>query len=47
VPYLIHPVEATEFLLSLKPDLHTIQACLLHDVIEDTEKTAEEIEENF
>ena len=47
VPYLIHPVEATEFLLSLKPDLHTIQACLLHDVIEDTEKTAEEIEEIF
>jgi len=46
-PYIIHPVEATNFLLSLKPDVYTIQACLLHDVIEDTEVTAEEIEENF
>ena len=46
-PYIIHPVEATELLLSLKPDIHTIQACLLHDVIEDTPKTAEEIEEVF
>jgi len=46
-PYIIHPVEATEFLLSLKPDIHTIQACLLHDVIEDTSKTAENIENDF
>lgn len=46
-PYIIHPVEATEILLNLKPDIHTIQACLLHDVIEDTPKTAKDIEENF
>ena len=46
-PYIIHPVEATEILLSLKADIYTIQACLLHDVVEDTEKTLEEIEENF
>jgi len=46
-PYIIHPVEATEILLSLKPDIHTIQACLLHDVIEDTPKTAEDIEKDF
>ncbi len=46
-PYLIHPVEATEILLELTPDLDTIQACLLHDVIEDTPITAGEIEDSF
>ena len=46
-PYLIHPVEAVELLLSLKPDLFTIQACFLHDVIEDTEQTEEDIEKAF
>jgi GTP diphosphokinase / guanosine-3',5'-bis(diphosphate) 3'-diphosphatase len=42
-PYIIHPVESVEFLLSLKPDLYTIQACFLHDVIEDTTKTFDDI----
>jgi len=42
-PYISHPVEATEILLSLTPDIHTIQACILHDVIEDTQYTYEDI----
>lgn len=42
-PYILHPVEATIILLELKPDLSSIQACLLHDVIEDTPKTSEDI----
>jgi len=46
-PYIIHPIEATKILLSLKPDINTIQACLLHDVIEDTDITAEQIEKEF
>ena len=46
-PYIIHPVEATEILLSLHPDIYTIQACLLHDVVEDTEIELDEIEEVF
>ncbi len=46
-PYLSHPVEATEILLRIKPDLFTIQACLLHDVIEDTPKTEDDIKEDF
>ena len=46
-PYIIHPVEAVEILLSLKPDLYTIQACFLHDVIEDTIKTETDIKEAF
>ncbi|MCP4522599.1 MAG: bifunctional (p)ppGpp synthetase/guanosine-3',5'-bis(diphosphate) 3'-pyrophosphohydrolase [Candidatus Gracilibacteria bacterium] len=46
-PYITHPVEATMILLSLQPDIHTVQACLLHDVIEDTPKTKEDIESFF
>lgn len=46
-PYIIHPVEAAQILLSLHPDIYTIQACILHDVVEDTPRTLEEIEENF
>lgn len=42
-PYIIHPVESVRELLVLKPDLITIQACLLHDVPEDTPRTVEEI----
>lgn len=46
-PYISHPVAATQRLLSLSPDISTIQACLLHDVIEDTPYTYEDIEEIF
>ena len=46
-PYIIHPVKATYMLLDLQPDLPTIQACLLHDVAEDTETTLEDIGEHF
>lgn len=46
-PYIAHPVAATEILLSLSPDIATIQACFLHDVIEDTEFRFEDIEISF
>ena len=46
-PYISHPVEATMILLELKPDIFTIQSCLLHDVIEDTPKTKEDIEKKL
>lgn len=46
-PYISHPVEASMILLELKPDIHTIQACILHDVIEDTTKTYDDIKEIF
>lgn len=46
-PYITHPVESTLILTSLKPDIKSIQACLLHDVIEDTPKTANDIEKTF
>lgn len=46
-PYITHPVAATEHLLTLQPDEDTIIACLLHDVIEDTESDVVEIEKKF
>lgn len=46
-PYISHPVAATIILLSLNPDISTIQACLLHDVIEDTVYTYDDIKEAF
>jgi (p)ppGpp synthase/HD superfamily hydrolase len=33
--------------MNIKPDLETIQTCLLHDVIEDCDVTQEEIEKEF
>ncbi|MEK7145857.1 MAG: HD domain-containing protein, partial [Patescibacteria group bacterium] len=46
-PYIIHPVEAARILLTLNPDMITLQACLLHDVTEDTEATVKDIEKEF
>ena len=46
-PYITHPLEATKILLSLKPDLVSIQSCILHDVIEDTEKNEDDIRAHF
>ncbi len=45
--YIIHPIQSTLILLELKPDIKSIQTCLLHDVIEDTEITEEDIKETF
>ena len=46
-PYIIHPVESTLILTSLKSDIKSVQACLLHDVIEDTPRTSEDIKKEF
>lgn len=46
-PYINHPVEATKILLTLKPDLATIQACFLHDVIEDTPHSEDDVRTLF
>ena len=46
-PYITHPLEAAKLLLRLKPDLTTVQSCILHDVIEDTQKTEADIEKLF
>jgi GTP diphosphokinase / guanosine-3',5'-bis(diphosphate) 3'-diphosphatase len=46
-PYFSHPLEVAAILTELKLDDATIVAALLHDVIEDTSATNQEIEELF
>ncbi|MDQ1343824.1 MAG: diphosphokinase / guanosine-3,5-bis(diphosphate) 3-diphosphatase, partial [Patescibacteria group bacterium] len=46
-PYITHPAESAKLLTILKPDIVTIQSCFLHDVPEDTAKTAEDVEREF
>ncbi len=46
-PYLIHPVAVSEILAELGMDEETIIAGLLHDVIEDTDYTIEQMTEDF
>ena len=45
--YIVHTVKATEFLMEINPDVASIQTCLLHDVIEDTDVTQEDIKKEF
>jgi GTP diphosphokinase / guanosine-3',5'-bis(diphosphate) 3'-diphosphatase len=45
--YIIHPLKSTLILMDLKPDIESIQTCILHDVIEDSIFTKQEIEKEF
>ena len=46
-PYIIHPVATATILAELGMDDHTIVAGLLHDVVEDTDYTMEQLNEEF
>jgi GTP pyrophosphokinase len=46
-PYIIHPLEVAEVLAEMKLDATAIAAGLLHDSVEDTPATNEEIAANF
>jgi len=46
-PYLSHPLEVTNMLADMGLDKTTLIAGLLHDVLEDTDVTLEELQENF
>ncbi len=45
--YIHHPIEVTETLAELRMDSRTLMAALLHDVIEDTDATKEQIIDQF
>ncbi len=46
-PYIIHPVEVARILAGLGMDDETLVAGLLHDVIEDTSYTKEQLKDEF
>jgi GTP pyrophosphokinase len=46
-PYIIHPLEVAEVLAEMKLDSTAIAAALLHDAVEDTPATSEEIAAGF
>jgi GTP diphosphokinase / guanosine-3',5'-bis(diphosphate) 3'-diphosphatase len=46
-PYIIHPLEVAEVLAEMKMDSTAIAAGLLHDAVEDTPATSEQIEADF
>ena len=45
--YIVHPIAVASILVDLGLDTDTVIAALLHDVIEDTPVTQEELDENF
>ena len=46
-PFIAHPIEVAIILAGLHMDVETIAAALLHDTIEDTEITREDVVQNF
>ncbi len=46
-PYFSHPLEVAGILTDLKLDPATIATALLHDTVEDTEATLEDVREKF
>ena len=46
-PYIVHPIEVAKILVGLGLDTPSVIAALLHDVIEDTDETKEDVEKTF
>ena len=46
-PYIVHPLEAMAIVATITPDQELLAAAALHDVIEDTEVTVDELREMF
>lgn len=46
-PYIIHPVAVARILAEMRLDIETLQAALLHDVIEDCDVSKEDLERQF
>ncbi len=46
-PYILHPIQVAGILVDLEMDPNTVAGAFLHDVVEDTEVTVEDITEAF
>ena len=46
-PYIVHPMEAVEIVATITPDQELLAAAALHDTIEDTDVTVEDIRAAF
>lgn len=46
-PYIVHPMEAMEIVATMTTDQELLAAAALHDVVEDTDVTVEEIRKEF
>ena len=46
-PYIVHPMEAMEIVSTITPDLELLAAAALHDTVEDTDVTVEQICQEF
>lgn len=46
-PYIVHPMEAVEIVSTMTPDQELLAAAALHDTVEDTDVTVEEIRQEF
>lgn len=47
IPFIMHPLEVACIAATLTDDLDILAACVLHDVVEDTPVTLEEVITNF
>lgn len=47
IPYILHPLEAAAIAASITEDEDVISAAILHDTVEDTDTTIEDIEREF
>lgn len=46
-PYIVHPLEAVEIVATITPDQELLSAAALHDTVEDTAVTVEDIRKEF
>ena len=46
-PYIVHPMEAVEIVATMTSDQELLAAAALHDTVEDTDTTVEQIREEF